>query len=77
VTRFKDAWEKFESDKLILDRDTRIECAKVDKEWSSENLEKVKDDEDKFVEEQMNLLEIEPVDDDEKLLFSNKFRLQF
>lgn len=55
----------------------RLECTKVDKEWSNENLEKVKDDEDKYVEEQMNLLENPPNDEDEKLLWSNKYRLQF
>ena len=48
-----------------------------DKEWLSENLDKFKDEEDKFVDDKIAAVEEEFVDDDHKNLVSNKFRLEF
>lgn len=49
----------------------------ADKEWLSENLDKIKDEEDKFVDDKIAAVEEEFVDDDHKSLVSNKFRLEF
>jgi hypothetical protein len=38
----------------------RILGNRNDKEWILENIDKLKDEEDKYVEEQMNLLETPP-----------------
>tara|TARA_B110000285_G_C15066356_1_gene585354 strand:+ start:592 stop:1437 length:846 start_codon:yes stop_codon:yes gene_type:complete len=69
ASRFREAWEKFENDKLVADRDMRIASNRADKEWIAENLDKLKDEEDRYVEEQMNLLETPPTEDDDKAIW--------
>lgn len=74
---FKDAWEKFENDKIASDRDQRILVNSVDKEWLAENADKLVDEEQKFVEEKIIEIEADIVDDDHKNLVSSKFKLEF
>lgn len=74
---FKDTWEKFENDKIINDRDQRISVNLNDKEWIAEKIDKLADEEQKFVEDKVAEIEAEIVDEDHKSLVSNKFRLEF
>jgi len=53
----------------VADRDMRIASNRADKEWIAENLDKLKDEEDRYVEEQMNLLETPPTEDDDKAIW--------
>lgn len=75
--KFYQTWDKFESEKLLIDRDNRMKFNVDDKEWLSENFDKLKDEEDKFVDDKIAAVEEEFVDDDHKSLVSNKFRLEF
>lgn len=79
VLKFKETWEQFEADQLTKDRDNRMAFSVSDKEWAAENVEKIKEEEDKFVEEKMGEIEEgqEPVDDDHKALMQSKYRLEF
>jgi len=73
---FREAWEKFEHDKLVLDRDMRMRIKEEDREYASDNVDKLKDDEDRYVQER--LTEEEDIEDeDEKNLASNKIRLEY
>lgn len=74
---FKDAWEKFENDKITSDRDQRILVNSTDKEWAAENAEKYVDEEQKFVEEKIIEIEADIADEDHRNLVSSKFRLEF
>ena len=74
---FKDAWEKFENDKITADRDQRILVNATDKEWLTENADKLIDEEQKFVEEKIIEIEADMQDEDHKNLVSNKFKLEF
>ena len=74
---FKNAWEKFENDKIISDRDKRILVNITDKEWNAEHLDKIIDEEQKFVEDKLSAIEDEIQDEDHRSLVSNKFRLEF
>ena len=51
----------------------RIASNRADKEWIAENLDKLKDEEDRYVEEQMNLLETPPTEEDDKAIWQSKF----
>jgi len=57
VLKFKETWEQFEADQLTKDRDNRMAFSVSDKEWAAENVEKIKEEEDKFVEEKMGEIE--------------------
>lgn len=52
--KFKLTWEAFENEKLSADRYLRIKISINDKEWLAENHEKIKEEEDKFVESQLD-----------------------
>ena len=73
---FKNAWEKFENDKLIVDRDMRIKIQNDDKEWIAENADTLKDEEEKFVEDKLADYD-EFDDDDQKNLLTDKQKLIF
>jgi len=76
VTKFKDSWEEFENEKLLADRDTRMRIQTQDKEYLNDNADKMKDEEDKFVDEQV--AEVEDLEDeDSKALAQTKFRLEY
>jgi hypothetical protein len=74
---FKDAWEKFETDKLTGDRDQRMVIGTTDKEWVAENFDKVKDEEEKYVDDKILEIEADIADDDHRALCGNKFKLEF
>ena len=61
--KFKDTWEKFENEKLTIDRNSRIKIQNDDKEWITENLEKLQEEENKFVDEKLG--EYDEFDDDD------------
>lgn len=74
---FKEAWERFENQKIVQDRDQRIRINATDKEWIVEHMEKLVDEEQKYIEDKIGDVEAELADDDHKKLMEAKFRLQF
>ena len=74
--KFKAAWEKFESKKLTLDRNQRVELAALDGEYFKEHGDKLKEEEEQFIEDQIKGMEEEPEDDDARNLVAVKLRLQ-
>jgi hypothetical protein len=76
VVRFRDSWEKFEEDKLARDRDTRIRLKAEDATWMSDNLDKMKDDEEKYVEDRMEEQE-EITDEEERAMLVTKLKMDF
>jgi len=59
-----------------LDRDSRIKTQNEDKEWLSENLDALKDEEEKYVDDKLQEFD-EFDDDDQKNLLTEKQKLQF
>ena len=74
--KFKETWEKFENEKLTIDRNNRIKTQNDDKEWITENLEKLQEEENKFVDEKLGEYD-EFDDDDQKNLLGDKQHLIF
>ena len=74
---FKETWIKFEKDKLTIDRDQRILINTTDKEWIADNADRLKDEEEKFVDDKMAEIEETIVDDDHRALCGNKFHLEY
>lgn len=64
---------------LAADRDRSMAKSEEDKAWIAENLEKLKDDEDKQAEEQLKELEESspPEDDEHKQLIKDGFRIKW
>lgn len=59
-----------------MDRDSRIKTQNEDKEWLSENLDTLKDEEEKYVDDKLAEYD-EFDDDDQKNLLTDKQKLQF
>jgi len=74
---FKDTWTKFEQDKLTIDRDQRMLINTTDKEWIADNIDRIKDEEEKFVDDKILEIEDQIVDDDHRTLCGNKFHLEY
>lgn len=49
----------------------------TDKEWLGENLDRMKDEEEKFVDDKILEIEDQIVDDDHRTLCGNKFHLEY
>ena len=49
----------------------------TDKEWIGENADKIKDEEEKYVDDKILEMEADIVDDDHRILCGNKFHLEF
>lgn len=49
----------------------------TDKEWIAENFDKVKDEEEKYVDDKILEIEADIIDDDHRALCGNKFKLEF
>lgn len=77
--QFIQKWEQFETEQLVRDRNARLESNRVDAEFLRENSDKLKDDEETFVEEQFAALteEQEPANDEIKHLMTTQYQLQF
>jgi|TARA_B110001450_G_scaffold244747_1_gene257173 hypothetical protein len=74
---FKDTWTKFEQDKLTIDRDQRMLINTTDKEWIADNIDRMKEEEEKYVDDKILEIEDQIVDDDHRILCGNKFHLEY
>ena len=77
ANKFKNVWEKFEAQKLTLDRNQRVECANKDGLYMADHADKLKEEEEGYIEDQLKEMEKEIEEEDEKNLVAAKFRLQF
>ena len=73
--KFTTVWEKFEADKLVSDRNQRVETMNVDSEFLKENGDKIKEDEETYIDTKFRDLEDEVEDENEKSLMASKYRL--
>jgi len=49
----------------------------TDKEWIADNIDRIKDEEEKFVDDKILEIEDQIVDDDHRTLCGNKFHLEY
>lgn len=59
----------------MSDRNSRVESANVDQEYIKENGDKMKEDEETYIDEQFKLLDDDDIDEDLKNVMTTKFRL--
>lgn len=74
VDKLREIWEERENKILAEDRDQRIKTTDQDKLWIAENLEPLKDEEEKDAEQMIKELEEDqqPTDDEHKNLMMNQ-----
>ena len=76
MRKFKQKWEEFEKAKIAKDIKMRVDVNNVDKEWIGENGDRLKDEEEKIVDEK--LAERDDVQDEEhSKLIRNQILLQY
>ena len=77
--QFIQKWEQFETEQLVRDRNARLESNKLDHEFIRENADKIKDDEEIFVDEQFAALDEdqEPANEEIKNLMTTQYQLKF
>ena len=76
VKAYKELWEEIERNNLTKDRSKRLSTIGEDKEFNENEQPRLQDDEERFVEDQMNQRE-DIVDDETKELEIRKVRLRF
>ena len=57
MTKFREIWQQRELKTLETDRDQKIKTQEEDKVWLAENLERIKDEEEKFADTTLKELE--------------------
>jgi hypothetical protein len=74
VKRFKEIWEKLETEALIKDRDKKLRLIDVEKDFMDNEASKVFEEEEKYLED---ILTRFGYDEDEKDIQSKNHRVNF